>query len=56
MELGGRWRTGGVLADVCGGDGVWLKVEVCDGHCASFCFFSCLFSGCANILGRSYRR
>ena len=55
MELGGRWRTRRVLADVCGGDGVRLKVEVYDEHCFSLSFSSCLFSGCANILGTSYR-
>ena len=30
VGLGGRWRTAGMLADadVCGGDGVGLEVEV----------------------------
>ena len=54
MELGGRWRTGGVLADVCGGDGVGFEVEVYDEHDSFFIFFSCLFFGCANLLGTSY--
>ena len=56
MELGGRWRTGGVLADadVCGGDGVGLEVEVCGEHGSSFSSFPCLFFGCANLLGTSY--
>ena len=45
-----------MLAGVCGGDGVGLEVEVCDGHCSSFPFFSCLFFGCAHLPGPSYHR
>ena len=47
VELGGRWRTGGVSVDVCGGDGVGLVVEVCDEHGSSFpSFVLSLFRVC----------
>ena len=54
MGLGERWRTGGVLADVCGGDGVGFEVEVCDEYDSSFIFFSCLLFGRVDLLGTSY--